>query len=82
MIVRDEAHNLPACLESAGGLCDEVVVVDTGSSDGTAEIARLLGATVVPFAWVDDFAAGATRRWTTPGAATPSGSTPTTASTT
>jgi hypothetical protein len=57
MIVRDEAHNLPACLESAAGLCDEVVVVDTGSTDGTAGLARSLGATVVPFPWVDDFAA-------------------------
>ncbi len=57
MIVRDEADNLPACLASAEGLCDEVVVVDTGSTDGTAEVARSLGATVVPFAWIDDFAA-------------------------
>lgn len=57
MIVRDEEHNLPACLESASGLCDEVVVVDTGSVDRTAEVARSLGAKVVPFEWVDDFSA-------------------------
>ena len=57
MIVRDETANLPACLESAAGLCDEVVVVDTGSTDHTAEVARSLGAVVVPFEWVDDFAA-------------------------
>ncbi len=57
MIVRDEADNLPDCLRSAEGLWDEAIIVDTGSRDGTAEIARSLGATVVPFPWVDDFAA-------------------------
>ena len=57
MIVRDEEHNLPACLESAAGLFDEVVVVDTGSRDRTAEIAGSFGAKVFDFVWVDDFAA-------------------------
>ena len=57
MIVRDEEANLPACLESARGLCDEVVVVDTGSVDRTREIAREHGARVFDFPWVEDFAA-------------------------
>ena len=57
MIVRDEEHNLPACLESAAGLFDEIVVLDTGSTDRTAEIARAHGARVFDFVWVDDFAA-------------------------
>ncbi|WP_315852320.1 glycosyltransferase [Paludisphaera rhizosphaerae] len=57
MIVRDEEANLPACLESARGLFDEVVVVDTGSTDRTVEVARSFGARVFDFAWVDDFAA-------------------------
>lgn len=57
MIVRDEEANLPACLESAAGLFDEIVVVDTGSTDRTAEIARSVGARVFDFVWVDDFAA-------------------------
>ena len=57
MIVRDEEHNLPRCLESVAGLFDEIVIVDTGSTDRTVEIARSFGARVFDFAWVDDFAA-------------------------
>jgi tetratricopeptide (TPR) repeat protein len=57
MIVRDEAHTLPRCLASVRGFVDEIVVADTGSVDGTPEIARAHGGRVVPFAWCDDFAA-------------------------
>jgi cephalosporin hydroxylase/glycosyltransferase involved in cell wall biosynthesis len=57
MIVRNEENNLPACLESARDLFDEIVVVDTGSTDRTVEIARSFGARVFDFVWVDDFAA-------------------------
>ena len=39
MIVRNEEDNLPRCLESVGGLFDEIVIVDTGSTDATREIA-------------------------------------------
>ncbi len=56
MIVRDEERNLPACLESARGLFDEIVLVDTGSTDRTVEIARSFGARVFDFVWVGDFA--------------------------
>jgi len=57
MIVRNEEANLPACLESACDLFDEIVIVDTGSTDHTVEIARSFGARVFDFVWVDDFAA-------------------------
>lgn len=57
MIVRNEAHRLGNCLESVKGLIDELVVVDTGSTDGTEEIARRYGAKLGHFAWIDDFAA-------------------------
>ncbi len=57
MIVKDEQRNLPQCLESVRGVFDEVVIVDTGSRDGTVEIAREFGARVFHFAWIDDFAA-------------------------
>ena len=57
MIVKNEEHNLPVCLESARGLFDEINILDTGSTDRTVEIALSFGARVFDFVWVDDFAA-------------------------
>jgi GT2 family glycosyltransferase len=57
IIARDEATNLSNCLRSVQGLFDEIVVVDTGSTDRTVEVARSFGARVFDFVWVDDFAA-------------------------
>ncbi len=57
LIVRDEERFLPGCLDSLAGLSDEIIVVDTGSTDRTVEIARRYGAQVHFFAWRDDFAA-------------------------
>jgi glycosyltransferase involved in cell wall biosynthesis len=57
MIVRNEQANLPACLESVRGLFDELVIVDTGSTDDTIRIARSFGARIYRFEWCDDFAA-------------------------
>lgn len=50
VMTRDESANIAACLRSLDAFA-EVFVVDSGSADGTAAIARALGATVVPFAW-------------------------------
>jgi len=55
MIVRNEEAFLDACLESAAPVADEIVVVDTGSTDRTPEIARRHGAKVVFHPWGDDF---------------------------
>ncbi|MCA9774954.1 MAG: glycosyltransferase family 2 protein, partial [Myxococcales bacterium] len=57
MIVRDEASRLSDAVESARALVDEVVIIDTGSTDGTAELAHRLGARVLLYPWGDDFAA-------------------------
>jgi glycosyl transferase family 2 len=57
LIVRDESDALPGCLASLAGVVDEVRVYDTGSTDGTPELAARLGATVTRGGWDDDFAA-------------------------
>ena len=57
LIVRNEASNLPRCLDSIRGLADEIVVVDTGSTDDTVAIAQRHGARVSTLVWQDDFSA-------------------------
>jgi glycosyltransferase involved in cell wall biosynthesis len=57
MIVRNEEAHLPFCLASAADLVQEIIVVDTGSTDATPQIAERWGARVHDFPWCDDFAA-------------------------
>jgi len=57
MIVRNEARFLKQCLESLHQRVDEIIVVDTGSTDATMEIAAQAGARVLQQAWTEDFAA-------------------------
>ncbi len=57
MIVKNEEATLPTCLGSAVDLVNEIVVVDTGSTDRTKEIAAGFRARVVDFPWIDSFAA-------------------------
>jgi hypothetical protein len=57
MIVKNERRNLSRCLTSIKPYVDEIIVVDTGSEDGTPEIAKEFGAKVSYFEWCDDFAA-------------------------
>ena len=57
MIVRDEEQLLPGCLESVRGVVDEIVAVDTGSSDATPEIVRAHHGLLLQRAWREDFSA-------------------------
>jgi tetratricopeptide (TPR) repeat protein len=57
MIVKNEAAALGRCLASVRDIVDEIIVVDTGSSDNTKDIARQYGARVFDFPWCDNFAA-------------------------
>ncbi|HYG98940.1 MAG TPA: glycosyltransferase [Terriglobales bacterium] len=56
MIVKNGAADIRGCLESVQGVVTEIVVADTGSTDGTVEIATELGATVIQVPWANDFA--------------------------
>lgn len=57
MIAKNEEQFLKQCLESVQGLVDEVILVDTGSTDKTKEIADEFGAKIFDFEWIDDFSA-------------------------
>ncbi|MEW6447585.1 MAG: tetratricopeptide repeat protein [Bacillota bacterium] len=57
MIVKDEEEHLPRCLKSVQGVVDEIIVVDTGSTDRTVAIAESFGAKVYRFPWAGDFSA-------------------------
>ncbi|BBH23919.1 hypothetical protein Back11_52640 [Paenibacillus baekrokdamisoli] len=55
MIVKNEERTLARCLESVQGLVDEIIIVDTGSTDTTKEIAKKYEAKLYDFTWVNDF---------------------------
>lgn len=57
MIVRNEERCLGRCLESIRAFADEIVIVDTGSTDNTAQIAGHFNAKLLHFSWTDDFSA-------------------------
>jgi glycosyltransferase involved in cell wall biosynthesis len=56
MIVRNEENNIQRALASIKPVVEEMIVVDTGSTDRTKDIAKELGAKVYDFAWTDSFA--------------------------
>lgn len=57
MIVKNEEKYLRECLESVQGAVDEIVIVDTGSTDNTINIAKEFGAKIYHFDWINDFSA-------------------------
>lgn len=56
MIVKDEENCIKRCLDSVINLVDEIVIVDTGSTDNTIEICRSYNAQVFPYLWNNNFA--------------------------
>ena len=57
MIVKNEEKVLARCLDSIADLMDEIIIVDTGSSDNTKEIAKKYTDKIYDFTWIDDFSA-------------------------
>ncbi|MBI2657451.1 tetratricopeptide repeat protein [Candidatus Woesearchaeota archaeon] len=57
MITKNEEKYLEQCLNSVKGLADEIIIVDTGSTDKTKEIAKKFSAKIIDFKWIDDFSA-------------------------
>lgn len=57
MIVKNEGKNIAECLNSVREIADEIIIVDTGSTDNTKDIAKKFNAKVIDFKWVDDFSA-------------------------
>jgi len=56
MIMKNEERHLARCLNSVKGLVDEIIIVDTGSTDNSVDIARKFGANVLFDPWHNDFA--------------------------
>lgn len=57
MIIKNEEEYLENCLESIQKYLDEIIIVDTGSTDNTKEIAKKFNAKIIDFKWIDDFSA-------------------------
>lgn len=55
MVVKNEQEFLGRCLNSVTGIVNEILIVDTGSTDRTIEIAESYGARVIESPWCDDF---------------------------
>lgn len=57
LIVKNEEDVLARCLDSIKGIVDEIVIVDTGSTDSTVEIAKRFTDKIYYFKWINDFSA-------------------------
>lgn len=57
MIIKNEEETLERCLKSAESFVDEIIIVDTGSTDSSKDIAKKFKARVFNFKWINDFSA-------------------------
>jgi glycosyltransferase involved in cell wall biosynthesis len=57
MIVKNEEKNLAACLDSVKDVVDEIIIVDTGSTDSTIQIAEKYNAKIFQYEWTNNFSA-------------------------
>ncbi len=57
LIVKNEEDTLGRCLSSVKGIADEIIIVDTGSTDATKQVAGEFTNRIEHFTWIDDFAA-------------------------
>ena len=55
IIAKNEAHRIPHLLRNISAISDQIVVVDTGSTDNTTKVAEEMGAEVTLFPWTDSF---------------------------
>lgn len=55
LIVKNEADNIGRCLDSIKDISNEIIVVDTGSTDNTKEIALKIGAKIFDYQWDNNF---------------------------
>ena len=57
MIVKNEEKNITDCLDSIKDVADEIIIVDTGSTDKTKEVVSQYNTQIFDFKWIDDFSA-------------------------
>lgn len=57
MIVKNEEDTLPNCFKSVENIFDEIIIVDTGSTDKTLDVASMYTDSIYNFEWIDDFSA-------------------------
>lgn len=57
MIVKNEEKNIERCLNSVKGIVDEIIIVDTGSTDNTVDLCKKYNAKIFYYQWNNDFAA-------------------------
>ena len=55
MIVKNEEKNIAKCLNAVKAIADEIIIIDTGSTDKTKEIAKSFNASIFDFKWQNDF---------------------------